>query len=71
MDDSQKRAALSALRRMRRAGGAVRLGEESARSDKDGSALLLKLSVAPATDEIDEDALEVVDDEDYDDDEEE
>lgn len=69
MDDSQKRAALSALRRMRRAGGAVRLGEESARSDKDGSALLLKLSVAPATEELDED-LEVTTDEDDEDEEE-
>lgn len=69
MDDSQKRAALSALRRMRRAGGAVRLGEESARSDKDGSALLLKLSVEPATEELDED-LEVTTDEDDEDEEE-
>ena len=69
MDDSQKRAALTALRRIRRAGGAVRLGEKSAQGDEDGSALLLKLSVEPSADT--EDDLDVLEDEEEDEDEEE
>ena len=64
MDDSGKRAALSAIRRMRRAGGSVRLGDEAARSDKDGSALLLRLSVEPTSDDASTDDLLVEDDDD-------